>query len=100
MGRRSNVNVTGTNGTISGKVNLPENGSCVLTLVNGNISLLVPRSLSAAVSASVTVGTVSVTNLSIAYTTNIRTSVVGNAGGGKGTVRLSSVNGVVQLIGL
>ena len=93
------VNVTATNGTINGKVNLPESGSCVLTLVNGNISLLVPRSLSAAVSASVTLGTVSVTNLSIAYTTNTRTSVMGIAGGGKGTVRLSSVNGVVQLIG-
>jgi hypothetical protein len=94
------VSVTVTNGTINGKVYLPENGSCALTLVNGNVSLLVPRTLSAAVSASVTVGTVSVTNLPIAYTTNTRTSVVGVAGGGKGTVRLSSVNGVVQLVGI
>ena len=94
------VTVAVTNGTINGKVYLPENGSCALTLVNGNVSLLVPRTLSAAVSASVTVGTVSVTNLPIAYTTNTRTSVVGVVGGGKGTVRLSSVNGVVQLIGI
>ncbi len=94
------INVTVTNGTINGKVYLPENGSCALTLVNGNVSLLVPRTLSASVSASVTLGTVSVTNLPIAYTTNTRTSVVGVAGGGKGTVRLSSVNGVVQLVGI
>jgi len=93
-------NVGITNGTINGKVYLPENGSCVLSLVNGNVSLLVPRTLSASVSASVTLGTVSVTNLPITYSTNTRTSVVGVAGGGKGTVRLSSVNGVVQLIGL
>ena len=94
------VNATVTNGTINGKVYLPENGSCTLSLVNGNISLLVPRTLSASVSASVTVGTVSVTNLPITFTTNTRTSVIGVVGGGKGTVRLSSVTGVVQLIGL
>lgn len=94
------VNVTVTNGTMNAKVYPPENGTCTLTLVNGNVSLLVPRTLSASVSASVTLGTVSVTNLPIAYTTNSRTSVVGVAGGGKGTVRLSSVNGVIQLIGM
>jgi hypothetical protein len=95
-----NVSVSVTNGTINGKVYLPENGSCSLGLVNGNISLLVPRTLSASVSATVMVGTVSVTNLPIAYTTNTLTSVVGTAGGGKGNVRLSSVAGVVQLIGM
>ncbi len=95
-----NISVTVTNGTINGKVYLPENGSCTLTLVNGNISLLVPRTLSASVSASVTLGTVSVTNLPITYTTNTRTSVAGVIGGGKGTVRLSSVKGVVQLVGI
>jgi len=94
------VNVTVTNGTINAKVYLPENGSCALTLVNGNVLLLVPRTLSASVSASVILGTVSITNLPIVYTTNTRTSVVGIVGGGKGTVRLSSVNGIVQLIGL
>jgi hypothetical protein len=94
------ITTTVTNGTINAKVYLPENGTCALSLVNGNVSLLVPRSLSASVSASVTLGTVSVTNLAIAYTTNTRTTVVGVAGGGKGTVRLSSVNGVVQLIGM
>lgn len=94
------IYVTVTNGTINAKVYLPENGSCALSLVNGNILLLVPRTLSASVSSSVTLGTVSVTNLPIVYTTNTRTSVVGIVGGGKGTVRLSSVNGVVQLVGL
>jgi hypothetical protein len=94
------INVIVTNGTINAKVYLPENGSCALNLVNGNVLLLVPRTLSASVTASVTLGTVSVTNLSIAYATNTRTTVVGIVGVGKGTVRLSSVNGVVQLIGL
>jgi len=94
----TNVNVT--NGTINAKVFLPENGSCALNLVNGNILLLVPRTLSASVSASVTIGTVSVTNLPMTYTTNSRTVVAGSVGGGKGTVRISSVNGVVQLVGI
>lgn len=93
------IGISLTNGTISGKAYLPENGSCDLSLVNGNISLLVPRTLSASVSASVTIGTVSATNLPISYTTNTRVAVVGVAGGGKGTVRLSSVTGVVQMVG-
>ena len=89
-----------TNGSINGKVYLPEDGSCSLTLVNGNVSLLVPRSLSASVSASVTLGSVAVSNLPMTYTSNSWLSVTGVVGGGKGNVRLSSVNGVVQLIGM
>jgi len=34
------------------------------------------------------------------YTTNSRTVVAGSVGGGRGTVRLFSVNGVVQLVGI
>ena len=95
-----NTTITVTNGSINGKVNLPENGTCALTLVNGNVTLLVPSTLSASVSATVALGTVSISGLPIAYTTNERTSVVGIVGGGKGTVRLSSVNGTVRLLGL
>jgi hypothetical protein len=94
-----NTSVSVTNGTISGKVTLPENGTCNFSLVNGNVTLLVPRTTSAAVSATVTIGSVSVSNFPIVYTTNTRTTVTGSAGTGKGTIRLSSVNGVVQLVG-
>lgn len=94
------VNAAVTNGTIGGKVFLPENGSCILSLVNGNVSLLVPRTTSATVSAAVTLGTVSVSNLPMTYTTNTPVVVTGVLGGGKGTIRLSSVTGVVQLVGM
>jgi len=94
-----NVSVTVTNGVISGKVQIPENGSCAFNLVNGNATLLVPRTTSASVTATVTLGTVSVSNLPIVYSMNTRTSVTGVVGAGKGTIRLSSVNGVVQLLG-
>ncbi|MDP2883685.1 MAG: hypothetical protein Q8P51_01510 [Ignavibacteria bacterium] len=93
------VNVNVTNGTISGKVYLPENGACNLSLVNGNVTLLAPRTTSASVSATVTNGSVSVSNFPIVYSTNSRMSVSGIAGAGKGTIRLSSVNGILQLIG-
>ncbi|MCX6134577.1 MAG: hypothetical protein NTU47_12245 [Ignavibacteriales bacterium] len=96
----ASTNITATNGTINGKVNLPENATCSLTLVNGNVTLLVPSTLSASVSATVTLGTVSVTGVPVSCTTNTQTSVVGVAGSGKGTVRLSSVNGFVKLLGL
>ncbi|HCA79196.1 MAG TPA: hypothetical protein DEP53_05625 [Bacteroidetes bacterium] len=88
-----------TNGKISGRVFLPENGTCDLSLVNGNVNLLVPRATSADVDATVAIGSVSVTNLPIVYTTDSRTAVSGVLGSGKGTIRLSSVNGIVQLIG-
>jgi hypothetical protein len=93
------VGISVTNGTITGKVFLPETGSCTFDLVNGNATLLVPRTTSATVSATVTNGSVSVTNLPIVFSTNSRTSVSGVVGGGKGTIRLSSVNGIVQLLG-
>lgn len=95
-----NLNLAVTNGTISGKVAIPENGSCVLSLVNGNVSLLIPRTTSATVSATVTLGTISIANLPMTYTTNTPVIVTGVLGTGKGTIRLSSVTGVVQLIGL
>jgi hypothetical protein len=94
-----NVSVTVTNGVISGKVQIPENGSCAFNLVNGNATLLVPRTTSASVTATVTLGTVSLSNLPIVYSTNTLTSVTGVVGAGKGTIRLSSANGVVQLLG-
>ncbi len=94
-----NVNANVTNGTISGKVYLPENGTCNFSLVNGNVTLLVPRTTSASVSATVTNGSVSVSNFPIAYSTNSPRVVTGTAGSGKGTIRLSSVNGLVQLVG-
>lgn len=93
------ASVSVTNGTISGRVYLPENGSCNFTLVNGNVNLLVPRTTSANVNATAAVGTVSVTNLPIVYGTNSRTTVSGVMGSGKGTIRLSTVNGLVLLIG-
>lgn len=93
------VSVNVTNGTISGKVYLPENGACSLSLVNGNVTLLAPRTTSASVSASVTNGSVSVLNFPLVYSTNSRMAISGIAGAGKGTIRLSSVNGIVQLIG-
>ena len=96
----ASTNITATNGTINGKVNLPENATCSLTLVNGNVTLLVPNTLSASVSATVMLGTVSVTGVPVSCTTNTQTSVVGVVGSGKGTVRLSSVNGFVKLLGL
>lgn len=93
------MNVTVSNGTISGKGYPPENATCSFSLVNGNATLLVPRTTSATVTATVTTGTVSASKIPMVYSTNTRTAVTGVMGTGKGTIRLSSVNGVVQLIG-
>ena len=96
---RGNVDGDVTNGTINAKVYLPENGSCVLGTLNGTIGFLVPRSVSAAAAATATNGTVWVSNLPLVLSSSSRTSISGTLGDGKGTIRLSTLNGTVQLTG-
>lgn len=96
---RGNVDGNVSNGTINARVYLPENGSCVLGTLNGTIGFLVPRSTSAAVTATATNGTVSVSNLPLVLSSSSRTSISGTLGDGKGTIRLSTLNGTVQLTG-
>lgn len=96
---RGNVDGDVTNGTINARVYLPANGSCVLGTLNGTVAVLVPRSTSAAVTANTTNGTVSVSNLPLVLSSSSRTSISGTLGDGKGTIRLSTLNGTVQLTG-
>ncbi len=94
---RGNVESDVTNGSIMAGVYLPENGACVLGVMNGTVALQIPRSTSAAVSATAMNGTVSVSNLPLVPAS--RTGLSGTLGDGKGTIRLSTLNGTITLTG-
>jgi DUF4097 and DUF4098 domain-containing protein YvlB len=87
------------NGEIEGMMTLPPGGAIELAVVNGTIALSIPQSTSAELTARVTVGTVSVSNLVIDYTHNIPTWVSGTLGTGQGTVSLAVTNGIISVIG-
>ena len=97
--RRGNLSTEVTNGNLTGGVSLPVDGSCWMNSVNGNITLTVPRTSSAEVTASVTNGTVSVNNLQLLLRTSSWTSLSGTLGDGKGSIQLTTVNGTVVLSG-
>jgi len=94
-----NVCVGVTNGTVNSKVALPLNGLCMITTVNGQIQLSIPKTTSAALVAKVTNGTVNVSNLLLRNMVSSRNSVSGVLGDGQGTISVESVNGTINVGG-
>jgi len=94
-----NITAGVTNGTIYGKITLPINGICAMSSVNGQIQLSIPETTSAALTAKVTNGTVSVTNLKLNNMVSSRNLVSGTAGSGQGTISIESVNGSISVSG-
>jgi hypothetical protein len=95
----SSLSVYLQNGNISSKVSLPRDSSCSLHTLNGTVSLSIPRSTSATVSADVTNGSIFVTNLELIASLNTRTRVRGVLADGKGSIQLSTLNGTILLSG-
>jgi len=78
---------------------LPPGDTCKLVTTNGQIALTIPKSISAAITASVVNGTVSTSNLSITETSASQTYLAGTIGKGGSLISLSAVNGTIQLNG-
>jgi hypothetical protein len=95
----ANVNADLINGTIDSDVAIPAGGSCMLDIINGRIDLVIPRSTSAIFSASVTYGSISVTNLDLQGQVVTPTNVTGTLGDGDGTINLDVVNGQIVVVG-
>lgn len=96
---RGNITTGVINGMIYGKITLPMNGICAMSSVNGQIQLSIPKTTSAALTAKVTNGTVSVTNLTLNNMVSSRNSVCGTIGSGQGTISVESVNGTISVSG-
>lgn len=88
-----------TNGSITANMTLPLNALCALETLSGTITLTVPRTTSAEVSASAINGAISVSNLPLVLRTSSRTFVTGTLRAGQGTIRLSTLNGTMTLTG-
>ncbi|MBI1768313.1 MAG: DUF4097 family beta strand repeat protein [Bacteroidetes bacterium] len=92
---RANV----TNGKVRVKQNLPERGSCSLSVINGTIDLLLEKNASAELRARVTTGLVFVEDLSFTAKTSTHHEFSGKLKDGKGRVNLSATNGVINIKG-
>ena len=77
---------------------LPD-GLVNLGVVNGNIRLDVPTSVSAMIEADVANGSVSVVGLTLLDSTTSTRSVQGRLGAGEGLIDLATVNGTITVQG-
>ncbi len=94
-----NVQSGVTNGIIACDMSLVDQGTCVLSTVNGNVALEVPKSTSATLSAGVVNGSVSVSQLTISELQQQNKRVEGKLGAGRGAIQLSAVNGNISVTG-
>ncbi len=88
------------NGQITASVTLPSAGEIDMSLVNGNIDLRIPQTTSAQFSATVAIGSISLTNLSLSNETVTPNSRTGTLGGGDGTISLDAGNGTIAVRGI
>lgn len=91
------VNVA--NGTIESDVTLPLAGTIDLNTGNGNINLAIPTNTSAEFSATVAIGSISVSNLVLQNEVRTSTSRRGTLGNGQGTISLKTINGNIRVSG-
>jgi DUF4097 and DUF4098 domain-containing protein YvlB len=88
------------NGQITASVTLPSAGEIDMSLVNGNIDLRIPQTTSAQFSATVAIGSISLTNLSLSNETVTPNARTGTLGGGDGTISLDAGNGTIAVRGI
>ncbi len=87
------------NGNIESRMTLPLNGVADLETINGNVNLDIPVTTSAALLASLTNGTISVTNLTLQNRSSTPNSLSGTLGTGQGDIDLKTVNGNIEVAG-
>lgn len=89
------------NGRIQGTVALPLNGVIDISTLNGDIDLQIPANTSAALSASVNIGTITSQNLTFQNSVSTAGFLSGTLGSGQGTVKLESKQtGNIKLTGI
>jgi len=88
-----------TNGDVDARMVLAPGGRCDLSTVNGRIDLMVPRITSAGVTAGLTTGSISVSNLELHEAVRTKRTLKGVLGDGNGEILLQTVNGSIALNG-
>ncbi|MDH5534033.1 MAG: DUF4097 domain-containing protein [Betaproteobacteria bacterium] len=91
------------NGEITASLTLPPSGTVDIRVTNGNIDLRIPQSTSAAFTASVAIGSITLTNLTLVddpgSTPNARIGTLNPPSAG-GTISLHVVNGTITVHGV
>ncbi len=87
------------NGQIDARVSVPVGGVVDLSTVNGTIDVSVPVNTSAHLNANVVNGTIGIRDLTLHNEVSSRTSLQGVLGNGRGNIRLSTVNGSIDVEG-
>jgi len=95
----SNLNVNITNGQVGGKNILPLQGTARINTINGSIQMEIPQNTSAKITAGVTNGNVSTSNLNLTNVAASGKSLSGTLGKGEGTIVLRTINGSIHLSG-
>lgn len=94
-----NVDIELVNGNIAAKMELPRNGTCDFSSVNGLIELFVPETTSARFQANVTNGQISLNGLTLSNPSSTTRSMSGTLGDGAGQIKLKTVNGSIRTFG-
>ena len=94
-----NAILTLVNGQISASVILPAAGRIDIGAVNGNINLQIPQTTSAQFAATVGIGSIKLTKLSLSNETVTPGSHKGTLGSGDGTITLNVWNGTIAVQG-
>ena len=87
------------NGDIVGTAILPPGGEVVLSTVNGDIELDIPKSTSAGIFALVSSGAIRWDNLDLKNVISTNKSLQGILGDGTGLIDLETTNGYIDVIG-
>lgn len=94
------TSISQANGDVDASVTIPLGGSIVIAVANGDIALEIPQSTSAALSATVNVGSISYSNLTFTIIdTNEPNALVGTVGKGNGSIVLATSNGDISISG-
>jgi hypothetical protein len=94
-----NTRVTVVNGQIEASVTIPSNGYIIMNVANGSIDLGIPQETSAQFSATVAIGDITISSLSLTNETTTANSVTGTLGSGDGTISLVITNGSITVTG-
>jgi DUF4097 and DUF4098 domain-containing protein YvlB len=95
-----NVLLTLANGDITASAALPSGGDIEMRAANGNIDLQIPQTTSAEFVATVAIGSITVTNLTLFNETVTPGSRTGTLGSGDGTISLGVGNGSIAVHGI
>jgi hypothetical protein len=94
-----NVFVDLINGDIDSQVTLPLDGTIDMKVTNGKLELDIPQDTSTKFEATVSTGTISVSNLELQNRYETSKSLIGTCGDGNGTISLNTTNGEIMVNG-